>query len=194
MSLDNEKSMECQYEDDDDFFTCQIIHEKRLNDFLVEPDFSLDDLEVDIEAEKKNKKKTSEKKDKKGKDKNYITPENFVPFQHEYPLHSATPTLPRRFHDIEPSPYSIFRLFFTEDQLQTIVQSTNLYAYRKKTDQTNWNDLTLNELKIWLALVIYMGVFKLPAVRDYWVIDSYFPSHEVTKLMTIKRFNEVFKI
>src|SRR5437763_17197426 len=66
MSLNNEKSMECQYEDDDDFFTCQIIHEKRLNDFLVEPDFSLDDLEVDIEAEKK---KLVKKKIKKAKTK-----------------------------------------------------------------------------------------------------------------------------
>ncbi|CAJ0862930.1 14314_t:CDS:2, partial [Entrophospora sp. SA101] len=72
-------------------------------------------------------------------------------------------------------------------------KNTNLYAYKKNTesDQKDWNDLTLNELKIWLALVIYMGIFKLPAIKDYWVIDSYYPSHEVIKMMTIKRFNEL---
>ncbi|CAJ0642141.1 4096_t:CDS:2, partial [Entrophospora sp. SA101] len=43
MSLANENSIQC--EDDDDFFTCQVIHEEWLNDFLVEPDFFLDDLE-----------------------------------------------------------------------------------------------------------------------------------------------------
>ncbi|CAJ0907874.1 17107_t:CDS:2 [Entrophospora sp. SA101] len=43
MSLANENSIQC--EDDDDFFTCRVIHEERLNDFLVEPDFFLDDLE-----------------------------------------------------------------------------------------------------------------------------------------------------
>ncbi|CAH1763517.1 9252_t:CDS:2 [Entrophospora sp. SA101] len=162
MSLANENSIQC--EDDDDFFTCQVIHEEWLNDFLVEPDFFLDDLEPD-----------------------------FIPFQHKYSLHTATPTLPKSLHDIEPSPYSIFRLFFSEKQLQTIVKNTNLYAYKKNTesDQKDWNDLTLNELKIWLALVIYMGIFKLPAIKDYWVIDSYYPSHEVIKMMTIKRFNEL---
>ncbi|CAJ0636806.1 9774_t:CDS:2, partial [Entrophospora sp. SA101] len=162
MSLANENSIQC--EDDDDFFTCRVIHEERSNDFLVEPDFFLDDLEPD-----------------------------FIPFQHKYSLHTATPTLPKSLHDIEPSPYSIFHLFFSEKQLQTIVKNTNLYAYKKNTesDQKDWNDLTLNELKIWLALVIYMGIFKLPAIKDYWVIDSYYPSHEVIKMMTIKRFNEI---
>ncbi|CAJ0844945.1 22167_t:CDS:2, partial [Entrophospora sp. SA101] len=79
MSLANENSIQC--EDDDDFFTCQVIHEEWLNDFLVEPDFFLDDLEPD-----------------------------FIPFQHKYSLHTATPTLPKSLHDIEPSPYSIFRI------------------------------------------------------------------------------------
>ncbi|CAG8728455.1 15716_t:CDS:2, partial [Gigaspora rosea] len=35
-----------------------------------------------------------------------------------------------------------------------------------------WSPLTLNELKIWLGLIIYMGVHKISAVEDLWNNDE----------------------
>jgi hypothetical protein len=195
LTIDNESLMQIE---DEDNYLCQIFHEKRLDDFLVEPDFSLENLEVN--SEKKQSNSDVGNKKKKGPAKNqsddYVASENFIPFQHKYPPHTATPTLPNEFQNITPSPYSIFRLFFSENQLQIIVKNTNLYAYRKNVEELNnkkCKELTINELKIWLALVIYMGIFKLPATKDYWTINNYYPSHEITKYMTFVRFNQVIK-
>ncbi|PKC55540.1 hypothetical protein RhiirA1_475434 [Rhizophagus irregularis] len=30
-----------------------------------------------------------------------------------------------------------------------------------------WTESSINELKIWLALVIYIGIFKFSSVEDY---------------------------
>ncbi len=69
----------------------------------------------------------------------------------------------------------IFSLFFSQSQLQEIVKNMNIYAAvhgaKQETNQKgegrNWVNLTIEELKIWLALVIYMEIFKFPAIKDY---------------------------
>ena len=57
-----------------------------------------------------------------------------------------------------------------------------------------WTKLTVNELKIWLALVIYMGIFKLPSIEDYWKLDDIYPTHEITNLMSLFRFQQISRM
>ncbi|CAG8693789.1 7054_t:CDS:1, partial [Cetraspora pellucida] len=78
------------------------------------------------------------------------------------------------FPDNNISPYGLIRLFFSQIILTTILINTNEYAQFKNAGVIgrSWLPLTLDELKIWLGIVIYMGVIKLPRVTDYWLVDS----------------------
>jgi len=60
--------------------------------------------------------------------------------------------------------------------METIVKNTNIYAYAYSVkigksnsagEGRNWIELSIQKLKIWLALVIYMDIFKFSAVEDY---------------------------
>ncbi|CAG8555008.1 2476_t:CDS:2 [Dentiscutata heterogama] len=70
-------------------------------------------------------------------------------------------------------PLSLFQLFFTNEQLCLIVENTNIYKQVKgRVGGQVWNLLTLNELKIWLGLIIYMGVHHINAMNDLWNRDD----------------------
>lgn len=119
------------------------------------------------------------------------SPPFFNTFQHSKSLHEFTVTLPREL--LLPSPYSIFCLFFSPEQMEIIVKNTNTYAYIKNTREgRKWKDLTIEEFRIWLAILIYSGVFKLPSIEDFWNKDSRFPEHKITTFMSLFRFQQVF--
>ena len=61
-------------------------------------------------------------------------------------------------------------------------------------ERRKWKDLTIGEFKIWLAIVIYAGIFKLPSIRDYWNRDNRLPEHTISTFMTLLRFEQVFLI
>lgn len=118
-------------------------------------------------------------------------PPFFNTFQHSKPLHKFTAILPNE-HQLPPSPYSIFCLFFSLEQIKIIVKNTNIYAYAKEAGEGHkWKDLTIEEFRIWLSIIIYAGIFKLPSIRDYWNKDSIFPEHKITNFMTLLRFEQV---
>ncbi|CAG8844247.1 21130_t:CDS:2, partial [Racocetra persica] len=51
--------------------------------------------------------------------------------------------------------------------LNTIVENTNYYAIAKSAD-----------------------IFKLPSKEDYWKADWKYPQHNITKYMTLVRFEQ----
>ena len=187
MSNSSNESIELE----DECYVCQFTREQNLDD-------------LDNELAENIEPKINHNKNTKGKTKleeTYKESSEFLPFCHIHNLHEASPTLPHELSFIEnPTPFLIFSLFFPQSQLETIVLNTNIYAAvcgakqgtNQKGEGRNWTSLTVEELKIWLALVIYMGIFKFPAVQDYWVKDSNYPSHEITKLMSLLRFQQVY--
>jgi len=121
-------------------------------------------------------------------------PPFFNTLQHLKPLHKFMVNLPRE-HQSPPSPYSIFCLFFSLEQMNMIIKNTNIYAYIKNTGEgRKWKELTIEEFRIWLAIIIYAGIFKLPSIRDYWNKDSKFPEHKITNFMNLLRFEQVLFI
>ncbi|CAG8456376.1 12241_t:CDS:2 [Dentiscutata heterogama] len=120
------------------------------------------------------------------------SPPFFSTFQHLKPMHEFTLHLPTRYESSLSSPYLLFSTFFSSEQLSVIVQNTNKYAYLKGAGAgRKWKDLTIGEFKIWLAILIYTGIFKLPSIRDYWNADSRFPEHRITTFMTLLRFEQI---
>lgn len=120
-------------------------------------------------------------------------PPPFSPLVHSYNLHNAIVKLP---HELELlsnlSPISIFMLFFTNEIFNQLVENSNSYAIKKGAGTgRDWYSLSVHELKIWMALLIYMGLFKLPSVNDYWNLDDKFPKHKITQYMSLYRFEQV---
>ncbi|CAG8573450.1 15359_t:CDS:2 [Funneliformis mosseae] len=65
----------------------------------------------------------------------------------------------------------------------TIVVNTNLYALTKDAGAVGkkWQNIDCKELIIWIALVIYQGLFKLPSLNQYWNKDLKFLIHHISK-------------
>jgi hypothetical protein len=80
----------------------------------------------------------------------------------------------------------IFGLFLTPELLRTIKDNTNLYERTKRTKSRGrvWKELTLDELRIGLGIVIHMGVHSSPD----WVNDNLSPVHPIKSYMSQTRF------
>ncbi|EXX68206.1 hypothetical protein RirG_107200 [Rhizophagus irregularis DAOM 197198w] len=87
-------------------------------------------------------------------------PPFFNKFQHSKPLHEFTVALPREL--LLLSPYSIFCLFFSLEQIKIIVKNTNIYAYAKNAGEGH-----------------------------FWNRDSRYPEHKITTFMTLVHFEQI---
>ncbi|CAG4947572.1 unnamed protein product [Parnassius apollo] len=63
------------------------------------------------------------------------------------------------------TPLQLFRLFYTEDLLEIISFQTNLYAAQTSK---NYKPTTPEEIDVFLALNLVVGIKKLPSYKDYW--------------------------
>ncbi|CAG8615282.1 16971_t:CDS:2 [Cetraspora pellucida] len=116
----------------------------------------------------------------------------FNPIQNIHPLHKGYATLPHELQLGIVSPLSLFRLFFTNEQLQLMVENTNTYEQVKGREGGQvWNPLTLNELKIWLGLIIYMGVHHINALDDLWNQDDKRTNHKIKRFISLYRFQQI---
>lgn len=94
------------------------------------------------------------------------------------------------------APIDFFEMIIDDDFLQTIVERTNSYAVEvllrpetsTKSRITNFKDLTLDELKIFLALLLHTGTISLSRLNDYWKTDPLFNLPVFRKYMSRNRF------
>lgn len=92
-------------------------------------------------------------------------------------------------------PIDFFNLYFTDDFLQLVVRETNAFAealfLRGATERsriTDWKELDLAELKIFLGIVFLMGIIKLNRINDYWNTGEMFSFHYISSRMSRDRF------
>ncbi|CAG8659550.1 10854_t:CDS:1, partial [Dentiscutata heterogama] len=87
---------------------------------------------------------------------------------------------------------SLFQLFFTDEQLCLMVENTNIYEQVKgRVGGQVWNPLTLNELKVWLGLIIYIGVHHINVIDDLWNRDDRKANYEIKKFISLYRFQQI---
>ena len=72
----------------------------------------------------------------------------------------ATNAVPARGNELD-----YFNLFFN-DVIDIIVQETNRYAVQEKAQ--NWVNTTLDEIRVFLALVMLQGLTPKPITWQYW--------------------------
>ncbi|XP_068424540.1 piggyBac transposable element-derived protein 1-like isoform X2 [Clinocottus analis] len=86
--------------------------------------------------------------------------------------------------DYIKTPFHYFTRYFNDKIISHITHQTNLYAAQKDINTTfHTNE---EEIMTFVAILIYMGVVLLPAVEDYWVMETRVP--QVANLMSSKRF------
>ncbi|CAK1600359.1 unnamed protein product [Parnassius mnemosyne] len=81
-----------------------------------------------------------------------------------------------KLHVEPPShPTDYFCLFFNEEYLRMIVECTNRYADCMKSSSehrhariSRWKELTVEEFKTFLGLLLHTGTAKMNRLTDYW--------------------------
>ncbi|XP_015377256.1 PREDICTED: piggyBac transposable element-derived protein 1-like [Diuraphis noxia] len=67
------------------------------------------------------------------------------------------------------TPFSVFKLLFSDEVINLIVEQTNLYTQQRymKTGKL-YMKTTNQEIMTFLGINILMGIKRLPSYRDYW--------------------------
>ena len=81
--------------------------------------------------------------------------------------------------------YEAFNLFLNDDLLTHIVKETEKYALVNAGKHLN---LTVDELKKFLGILIYMSQIKKPEIDYYWSTDSVIATPIVSKTMSKNRY------
>lgn len=85
--------------------------------------------------------------------------------------------------------------------LQLIVRETNIYAEevflssntKEKSRVTFWKHVTLEELKIFIGLVLHMGTIRLNRLQDYWKQHRLFNLPTFSNFMSRDRFMVILR-
>ena len=89
-----------------------------------------------------------------------------------------------------------FQLFVDNRMLGNILRETNRYAYQslqaRNKDVRSWKEISLEELKAFLGLLICMSIHRLPSLRDYWSSDWVLGVPAFAKVMPRNRFLEIW--
>ncbi|XP_046666746.1 piggyBac transposable element-derived protein 4-like [Homalodisca vitripennis] len=97
-----------------------------------------------------------------------LQPPTVIPFTKQNELLVPTPR--------ENKPVDWFLLLVDDQLLESIVADTNRYAFdlffgpstEPRSRIHRWKDLTLDELKKFIGLLLHTGTFKLNRLNDYW--------------------------
>jgi hypothetical protein len=118
----------------------------------------------------------------------------FEPMQLELPQ-VARALLPASF-SIQSHPFDYFILFFTHTLLELITKHTNRYAAIQRIQgegrQREWYNLVVEELYMFIGVIIYMGIHEEPEISMYWNSDpTRGPLHIIKEHISLIRFQQV---
>ncbi|GBM80732.1 hypothetical protein AVEN_115848-1 [Araneus ventricosus] len=98
---------------------------------------------------------------------------DIVPSLEDYSRNSRVPN----FECDPPSIVDVIDSFFDEEFFNLVVSQTNLYHTQMKDLHKNsaktlqWKEVTTNDMKKFLGLLVLMGQTKKTCWRDYWSTD-----------------------
>ncbi|XP_026123350.1 piggyBac transposable element-derived protein 4 isoform X3 [Carassius auratus] len=92
------------------------------------------------------------------------------------------------------SPLQYFQLLFPKKMWQTIVDHTNDYGAKCQGRKGKvWEYICQKDFKSYIALVIYMGMFRCSSLTDYWSESEHFSLSFPAKIMSYKKFLSISK-
>jgi hypothetical protein len=94
-------------------------------------------------------------------------------------------------------PIHYFELFWTSEVWTTLVNNTNAYAEYKVANYKDpgkrlrwWKPITLYEMRVFIALLIYIGIVGTSNIRSYWAKGSN-TTHKPMGFMALFRFEQI---
>lgn len=92
-------------------------------------------------------------------------------------------------------PIDFFNLFVDNELLQLITEETNKYAAQRLKKQPftpnsrmlKWKNTSLEEMKIFLGIQVWMGLVQMPKTACYWS-SSFLYSNEIKMVLSRNRF------
>ena len=124
------------------------------------------------------------------------------PVTFDRPVFSET-TGPHCNLDASSSALDFFELYFNSEMIRMLKVETNRYAHstinelrrtnklKKKSTWHNWMPVKLHEIYAFLALVLHMGIVRLPKISDYWSTDSFLKTEFSRGIMSRDRFMSI---
>ena len=104
--------------------------------------------------------------------------------------------------DPNSSELDFLELYLTDEFYNVIVRDTNRFAAQfiesnpEKEDSRyvgSWTDVTKEEIKAFLAIIIMMGIVHKPDVNSYWSLDELLATLSFSTMMTRDRFKLILK-
>ena len=74
-----------------------------------------------------------------------------------------------------------FCKFFDDDLFDLLVKQTNLYASQQRI--RHWDDVTTNEMKAFIGILVAMGCHQVPSLEMFWSSDPLFRIQPVASVM-----------
>ena len=82
-----------------------------------------------------------------------------------------------------------FLLIFGEDTFQLLADQTNLYARQLPPGASyKWYDTSADEMKLFIGMILAMGVHRLPQLEDYWSSHPLLGAKGIVAGMSYRRF------
>jgi len=99
-------------------------------------------------------------------------------------------------HSNDSSACEIFSHFFSRDLIGIMVTETNRFAAESIANNEmgphararDWTDVTDGDMRAFLALILMMGLVKMPSYEDYWTTDKILEMPGLRSTMTRNRF------
>ena len=86
-------------------------------------------------------------------------------------------------------------MYFTDRVLNLLVTETNRYATLRFPAQQHartWFDVTCQEMKAYVGMLIMMGILQLPHLDMYWQVDDEILGNPgISQLMSQIRFQQI---
>jgi len=93
--------------------------------------------------------------------------------------------------DANSSRLEILKKLITEEMVLDICNATNRYAMHVKARNpkalTKWKDVSVDEMWIFLAINLTMGILRKPSIKDYWSSEAVTASPFFSKTMSRNR-------
>ena len=104
--------------------------------------------------------------------------------------------------DNPDDPLAFFSLFFTPEIVNVIVTETTRSAAqlisqmraRPHARLNNWSDTNANEIRVFIAVLLYQGIVQKPTVDSYWTTRSLLSTPYVRYIITRDRFALLLQI
>ena len=104
-------------------------------------------------------------------------------------------TGPTTVMNAEKNELDFVSLIFIPEILSILVAQTNLYAMQLQQklgrQDKQWTATTVDEIRAYLGIRIFMSVLQLPAMEMYWSTDYMFGNLFVPNIMPTDRFNKL---